>query len=290
VSPQKPIKRKSPISVESLVKESKSWTKLGEGGYGIVYAAPFEGQTYAIKITKNDPDGSLPENLIREISVLSQVSSPYLVNLHTFEILADGSYFVLECCQHNLQYVLDHLKDEVPTIIRYTTQILMGLSYLHQMGIIHGDIKPDNYLICNGTLKLTDYGLSQRILPPYTFIQQDVYSSDYCPVEHILGNAPIRPSSDLWAMGCVIVAMIIGHSPFSYNHDPLIPIFKKLGIPPKEIFETYGYPSISTYQYKRKPLCPSVDTWLDYIIAHSLVYDPNLRIPAKILLTMKNSS
>jgi serine/threonine protein kinase len=51
-----------------------------------------------------------------------------------------------------------------PVIRRYTSDILAGLAFLHSKRFIHRDIKPSNLLICNGVIKVADFGCSSSSL------------------------------------------------------------------------------------------------------------------------------
>lgn len=100
---------------------------------------------------------------------------------------------------------------EAKTIAR---QVLQGLTVMHDAGLIHTDIKPDNVLYDSERrmAKLADLGLASTVL-----VDGDtVASCDYTPPEAILG-APMGPPIDLWSLACTLYQVLTG----SLLFDPL---------------------------------------------------------------------
>ncbi|KAM5555121.1 hypothetical protein ABKV19_023157 [Rosa sericea] len=85
----------------------------------------------------------------------------------------------------------------------YTQQLLLGLQYLHQKEITHGDIKGANILIdADGCIKLADFGLSkqgaQLWMAPEVLLQKDLH------------NCRFTDKPDIWSVGCTVIEMATG--------------------------------------------------------------------------------
>ncbi|XXQ35533.1 Protein kinase domain-containing protein [Plasmodiophora brassicae] len=103
-----------------------------------------------------------------------------------------------------------------PLIRNYTRQILNGLAYLHEHGVVHCDVKGSNVLVSNeGVVKLADFGAAKLV--------QDVCEGN--PSVAVCGTpnwmAPevviqkgYGPPADIWSLGCTIIEMATGRAPW----------------------------------------------------------------------------
>ncbi|TPX32416.1 hypothetical protein SmJEL517_g04465 [Synchytrium microbalum] len=232
---------------------------VGEGTFGLVTVGKnkITGTIVALKkiSMKNEKEG-LPVTALREIKILKMMSHPNVIQL--LEIAtkkADKNksvrgevYMVFPYMDHDLSGIIesDNIKLTPSHIKSYMKQLLEGTAYLHQVRLIHRDMKTANILIDNhGNLRLADFGLARTYNPDekkrrYTNM---VVTRWYRPPELILGDTKYGPSVDMWGIGCVFGEMLRrqpilpgggGKDEETASVDQLKRIFSMRGIPTVE--------------------------------------------------------
>jgi hypothetical protein len=98
----------------------------------------------------------------------------------------------------------------------YTRQILLGLEYLHDNGIIHRDIKGGNILVdANRTVKLADFGASTQLTQfNQTQVTTTVKGTPYFMAPEVLASSRYGRKGDIWAVGCTMIQMLTGEPPW----------------------------------------------------------------------------
>ena len=106
----------------------------------------------------------------------------------------------------------------------FVKQILEGLAYLHNQGIIHRDIKGANLLLTkNGVVKLADFGYS--ILNDKNKVNSIVGTACFMAPEVIEQKGNISPKCDIWSLGSTIVQLLTTRPPY-YEFEPMAAMFR----------------------------------------------------------------
>ena len=116
-----------------------------------------------------------------------------------------------------LEQQLGHGPLPVPELVRIGAALADALHSLHQQGVIHLDLKPDNAILRDdGTAVLLDFGFAHRAGQPDLLAEETRYgvgSAPYVSPEQLLGSREDR-RSDLFALGVVLYELVTGELPF----------------------------------------------------------------------------
>ncbi|KAI5301633.1 Suppressor of Sensor Kinase (SLN1), partial [Ascosphaera atra] len=142
---------------------------LGGGTSGSVFAAIDLDTNYllAVKEIRLQDASVIPgltQRIRDEMGVLEMLDHPNIVSYQGIEVHRDKVYIFMEYCSGgSLAELLEHGRIEDETVIMvYALQMLEGLAYLHEAGIVHRDIKPANILLDdNGVIKYVDFGAAR---------------------------------------------------------------------------------------------------------------------------------
>ena len=106
-----------------------------------------------------------------------------------------------------------HLGEE--EAIFYYRQMMSALEYCHSFNICHRDLKPENILLkADGQIKIADFGMAALHQEPSHHLKTACGSPHYAAPE-LLKHQPYKGSAvDIWAMGCILFAMLAGRLPF----------------------------------------------------------------------------
>jgi len=153
-----------------------------------------------------------------EILVWSQVEDdPHCLRLCEVFLEGDICYMVMEKCQYRLIHYLEEM-DEINerSLGAVFLQMLSGIAYLHSVGVVHRDIKPDNFLVGGSdsqTVKICDFGLS-GIMPKDGQLVGICGTSPFmCP--EMLLNRSCDTKADIWSFGVSVYLLFFGEFPYS---------------------------------------------------------------------------
>ncbi|KAF9157995.1 hypothetical protein DFQ26_008096 [Actinomortierella ambigua] len=198
-------------------------TLLGLGGYGNVYRAEWGGRVVAAKrLHVTAAEAAKNSSIQREIQLLEKLQSKHIIQFYGTIHHEDRLVIMMEfaeggCLNHAIN---DRLLDW-PNKIRIAEEIARGLAYIHQMGVIHRDLKSMNVLLSRQKeAKLCDFGMA-------TVKSQSAPTSIALPgtirwMAPELFNPPriYSTKSDMYALGMVMWEMAANYTiPFRLQAD-----------------------------------------------------------------------
>jgi eukaryotic-like serine/threonine-protein kinase len=212
---------------------------LGRGASGAVYLAsihepsgefnsiPLESQLMAIKVLSPKKQKQSSAHVLRfqrEMDLAQRVNHPHLTRTYDAGEI-DGIHFIA------MEYIrgqsLSQIVHEtgpllVPRVARIFSEVAAGLTYAHELGLVHRDLKPRNIMITpNGHAKILDLGLAlvqdEEFELDSTVMGGQGYvvgTMDYIAPDQVLNPVGVDHRADLYAMGCSMYFALTGRPPF----------------------------------------------------------------------------
>lgn len=214
--------------VGTVLNGFKILSRLGSGGFGVVYRA-FDTnleRSIAIKMLPADiakAGGKLLDRFLREARSAAKLSHPNIVTIHQICQYQNTFYIVMELVDggalHEFLSVQGVFKpSEATRIIRAAAE---GLGHAHQRGVIHRDIKPSNVMMTNdGQVKVSDFGLARDVLQRHDIVGEghSLGTPRYMAPEQALGEEPTA-ASDLYSLAATYYVLLTGRPPFDAPTD-----------------------------------------------------------------------
>ena len=177
---------------------------LHSTGLSNLYRICKDGKYYIFKTSKSNKE-HIRQLLKREYEIGKECSHPNIVSMVSYkEIPSVGDGIIMEYIEGR---TLTEFLKESPTLslrCKIFSELLSAIIYIHQKGLVHNDIKPDNILIStNGnSLKLLDFGLSDS--DAHYALHTLGCSSRYASPELLKHEERVDVRSDVYSIGCVM--------------------------------------------------------------------------------------
>ncbi|KAK5035336.1 Protein kinase of the Mitotic Exit Network [Exophiala sideris] len=268
-APGSPTKREERTKAQDVaeLKDYQLGDCLGKGAFGSVYRALNwgTGETVAVKQIKL---ADLPKSELRvimlEIDLLKNLDHPNIVKYHGSVKTPETLNIILEYCENGSLHSISKNFGRFPEnlVALYMSQVLQGLVYLHEQGVIHRDIKGANILTTKqGLVKLADFGVASRTSGLH---ESSVVGTPYWMAPEVIELTGASTSSDIWSLGCTVIELLDGKPPY-HQLQPMPALFRIVND---------DHPPLP------QGASPGV---LDFLM-QCFQKDPNLRVSAKKLL------
>jgi tRNA A-37 threonylcarbamoyl transferase component Bud32 len=195
---------------------------IGTGGMSSVYRAHDRllERKVALKILHHQysADEDYVERFRREARSVATLSHPNIVTVIDRGEDDNRQFIVFEYIEgENLKRLIQRDgRVPVATALELAMQIARGLSFAHQQGLIHRDVKPQNVLLNgNGQAKVTDFGIARSLDVKHGMTQTGTVlgTSDYIAPEQAQGQ-PVDEHTDVYSLGVVLYEMLLNEVPF----------------------------------------------------------------------------
>jgi len=238
---------------------------IGKGGMGGVYYAidTALGRNVAIKVMLQSLGDNVEfvETFKREAQAVAKLNHPNIVQIYAFGKEKGQPYIVMELVNgQRLDKLMEGGKQVDPALVmRISVDIAEALQAANDVGLVHGDIKPENILLDEkGQAKLVDFGLA-------TFAHQaseGIWGTPYYISPEKIRRQPVDARSDIYSLGATLYHALTGRPPFE-GKTPVDVVKARLTKDP-------AAPSI---------LCPKLDRFVEGIIIRMLQLQPAKRYP-----------
>jgi serine/threonine protein kinase len=212
----------------SLVAETyRIERKLGEGGMSAVYLAQdirME-RLCALKALlvsdEDDPGGTVRERFRQDGALAKDVRHPSIVEVYGQGVWRGRPYIVTEFIDGKT--LRAHWRDaEWPELVRIIRQLGSALDAVHEAGIVHRDVTPENVLVASGgEVKLVDFGIARRPGSELTGTSVGYMFGryGYTAPEQAFDPSKVGAEADQWSLAAVVYEALTGLTPFRDKDD-----------------------------------------------------------------------
>jgi len=263
--------------------------QIGGGGFGFVYQVERDGRPYALKIGQarlsdlpRDERTSTVERLEREVAALMSLHHANIVRVHSFERWPDLEggfpYLVMDYVEGtSLQEWRAAARPALARVVRLFEKITGALDHMHQVGIIHRDLKSANIVVrFDGEPFVVDFGIARPLVAhdvtraagvgTLTHLAPE-YAKYLDSAEAVRGSAfDWRPTTDLYALGYVLYEAL--------TCEPPVPRFPELGAREEAELLNAIKNTVPRRPRELEPLIPQV---IDDLVMQLLEKDPRKR-------------
>lgn len=210
-----------PWSDYQLIKE------IGSGSFGRAVLVHNKDRQLVMKeIDLSGRDEKQRANADLEVKVLSSLKHPYIVRY--WESFMHGRHLciIMDYCEGGdlWHYLAQCRRQRAPVheaqVLRWFTQMVLALKYIHEKNVLHRDIKTQNVFLAKrdgggmGCVKIADFGIAKVLGEGSHAFARTLVGTPYYLSPEICNKQPYACPSDVWAVGCVLYELCTFHVPF----------------------------------------------------------------------------
>lgn len=194
---------------------------IGRGSFGEVWRAKHHVWTDQLVAIKIPTDPQYVRNLQREGVNVHGLQHTNIVRAIGFDPYAETPYLAMEYVPGtSLRPLISGKKLSANEAVAILKQVLAGLGYAHQQGVIHRDVKPENILLHGNHALVADFGIALAAEQAardgrMTHTGLSLGTPQYMAPEQVSGERAIDARADVYALGAVLYEMLAGVPPFA---------------------------------------------------------------------------
>ena len=206
-----------------LIKGYRFLKKLGGSAHSSVYLAEREktGDRMVLKVLWQIPDvndASIAafDRFLQEYEMIADIDHPNIVKIHDLGVADDHAHIVMEHLDAGDLRRRINQKIYVDDAVKYLREIASALARIHEVGILHRDLKPGNIMLRrDNSIALIDFGLAKRLrLQMEMTGNGEIFGTPYyMSPEQGHGNL-VDERSDIYSLGVIFYEMLTGEKPY----------------------------------------------------------------------------
>jgi len=241
---------------------------LGQGGVGVVYKARDRELDEAVAIKVLSPDIAKEDEAVlarfkREINLNRKIKHPNVARMYDFGISGPYPYITMEFVPGKDLWTMirDEGRIKPARAVPILRQIARGCSAIHELGIVHRDLKSQNVIVdSNGAVAIVDFGLARWNLGGgFTLDSIILGTPQYMSPEQASGK-PVDARTDIYSIGIIAFEALTGQLPFT-GDSPIAVAMKQINDPVPDLLSKH----------------PDVSAALRTVVMHALRKDPAKR-------------
>jgi serine/threonine protein kinase/uncharacterized protein HemY len=212
-----------PFVVGETIGPYRILEQLGRGGMATVFKAYHAALDRYVAIKALHPafleDPNFHARFQREARVVAKLEHPNIVPIYDFAEYEGRPYLVMKYIEGDtLKARLGEGPVERAELVRVVEAVGAALSYAHQKGILHRDVKPSNVLLArDGGIYLADFGLARIAQAGESTLSSDMMlgTPQYISPEQAMGLGELDERTDIYSFGVMLYELVVGKVPFS---------------------------------------------------------------------------
>jgi hypothetical protein len=246
------------IRGQRLIKE------LGAGGTSRVYLAESEraGEIIVLKVLNHNPDMAAStegyDRFLQEYQLLANMKHPNVVRIHDFGVADDHAFIAMEHFQKGDLRARMSTAMSVRDTLKYVDQVARALTAVHQLGVMHRDLKPGNIMLrTDDSLALIDFGVAKQMAATVDMTAAGtIFGTPYYMSPEQGHGETVDERSDLYSLGVIFYELLTQRRPYS-------------GTTPMNVI----------YQHRNSPIpdLPAEVAWLEPVVHRLLAKQPKHR-------------
>jgi hypothetical protein len=208
--------------IHPLIRGYRFIKKLNATTHSGIYLAErvSTGVKVVLKVLQQVPDvadgvGAF-DRFLQEYELIAEINHPNIVKIYDLGVGDDHAHIAMEYLDGGdlKQRIAAGIRER--DAVRYVKQIAGALAKIHQVGVLHRDLKPGNIMLrADGSLALIDFGLARRMRLQMELTDEgEIFGTPYYMSPEQGHGADVDHRSDIYSLGVIFYEMLTGKKPF----------------------------------------------------------------------------